>query len=324
MSAQKNALTFTQAVDAHRRWCQAANYSQSTVEGYTVAYQFFIKHLGQDPLISAITADHIEAFMAWAITDDSAPRGGIPRPPRRRKPKTVLNYYIALSSLWTWAVKRKMAAEHVVKQVKPLKVNKEPTVPLTKEQMGNLFQATRRSRSWSTNPLVTTARPTHQRDNLILCLLYDTMIRAEELCQLRIRDITFDRGGGSLYIWGKGNKPRMVYFATQTKRALREYLAARPGYKPDERLILTDQGRPMNRNSLAKLVKRLGEKIGIRVTPHLLRITGACHRLNNGLNVVDLQRVMGHSDVKTTMRYVAAARQNEEDIRRTSPVDRLD
>ena len=316
-----SSLTFTQAVEAHRRWMMAANYSQHTLHGYDVACRMFLKHMGQDLPLAGISSDHVEGFMGWALHDVSVPKGSIPRPPKKRKPKTVLNYHIALSSLWTWALERGHVKVHVVRRVKRPKVNEEPIIPLTVEEMRRLLNGTRRTKAWATNMLVTNARPTFERDFMIIVLLWDTLIRSSELCQLKIADVHFDRSGGQLYIWGKGDKPRVVPFTKRTKKVMLDYLATRDGYGMEDLLVLNERGGPMTRDSLGQMIKRLGEKVGLRVSPHRIRTTGACHRVMNGTNIVDLQRMMGHSDVKTTMRYVKAAQHDPENVRRTSPVN---
>lgn len=319
-------LTFSQATAGHARYCQAAGYSPHTLADYANTFKLFAHSLGQDLPMRQITADHIETFMATIQTETVTPNGIAPRPARIRKPKTVRNYHIALSSLWTWAVQKQVADTHIVHQVKPPKVNPEPIQPLTHEQIKRLLASTRFTRQYKNNPLHMNERPTHARDQMIICLLYETMVRAEEAVQIKIADVKFQKPGGSIYIeLGKGNKSRVVQFGKSCANAIHDYLLTRPNHKPTDYLIVNSERshKPMERNTLGRLVKRLGERIDIEVHPHLLRITGACHRLNYGLNPVELQHLMGHSDIKTTMRYVAAAQRNHNAILSTSPLDNL-
>jgi site-specific recombinase XerD len=321
-------LSFSEAVEGHLRSCRAAGYSDYTVSQYALTFRLFLERLGQDVPMRQISSEHIEEFMIWAQTDEVAPNGIAPRPARKRRPKTIKNYHIALCSLWTWAVKKGVVARHIAREVKLSKVNLEPIQPLSKEEMIRLLKSTQKSRPWKTDPFVTNDRPTHARDYMILCLLYETLVRAEEAVNIRVQDVEFQKPGGRIYIdLGKGKKSRYVPFGKRCAQAIQNYLLTRPGHKPGDYLIVNSErgrNRPMSRTNLGRLVKRLGERVGVDVHPHLLRTTGACHMLNNNVNPVELQHIMGHSDIKTTMRYVAAARLDlQRAIASSSPLDNL-
>lgn len=323
----KLTLTFSEAVTGHQRMCQAAGYSPHTISEYQTTFRLFLKQLGQDIPMRQITAYHIEEFLIWAQTTQVAPNGIAPRPSRSRRPKTIKNYHTALCSLWTWAVSKEVADLHIVRTVKPPKVNLEPIEPLTHEAVRKLIASTRFSRQYKNNPLTMNERPTHARDRMVICLLYETMVRAEEAVNIKIEDIHFQKPGGTIYIdLGKGQKSRYVSFGKRCSQAIQDYLLTRPDHKPTEYLITNSarsRKQAMSRDNLARLVKRLGERAGVAVYPHLLRTTGACHRLQNNCNPVELQHLMGHSDIKTTMRYVAAAKRNEQTIAHSSPLDNL-
>ena len=80
----------------------------------------------------------------------------------------------------------------------------------------------------------------------------------------------------------------------------------------------------MTRDVLTRHVKRLGKRAEVKCSPHLLRTTAACLMVQNGMGVLELQRIMGHSDVATTMRYVRAAQIDiREAMRTASPLDNL-
>ena len=79
----------------------------------------------------------------------------------------------------------------------------------------------------------------------------------------------------------------------------------------------------MSRDAAGRLVRRLGKRAGIQraVTPHVLRATGACH-LSRDISPWDLQLRMGHSDIRTTFRYVRAAAVQDTQVV-LSPADQL-
>ncbi len=162
------------------------------------------------------------------------------------------------------------------------------------------------------------------RDKAILLTLVDTGIRASELLQLDLDDLNLSRGS-LLICHGKGNKTRTVYVGKNTRKLLKRYLAMRDDdadplfLSVDDRARLTYSGLRwivINRSKDAKVKPR-----GI----HTFRRLYALTMLRNGVDVITLSRLMGHSDLQVLKRYLA---QTDDDLReahaKASPVDRED
>jgi integrase/recombinase XerD len=150
--------------------------------------------------------------------------------------------------------------------------------------------------------------PVGIRNRAILEVLYCTAVRNSELRDLLLDHINLETG--ELHVRsGKGRKSRRLPLGEEAVTWLREYLAhARPHFvrKAEERhLFLTMHGGPLERGSLAKLVKAIAKKAGLKkpVTPHVLRHCCATHMLRNGAGLRQLQEILGHDSPQTTQRY---------------------
>lgn len=332
MDRKIRPIQLSAAIDGHLRHV-ASSMSRHTVADYKNTHGRFLEFMSDVPF-STITPDDVERFLVVMRETPIEPAGVAANgnrqrvQPRYRRPKTLANMHTALSALWTWAVKRGYAAEHIVQQTARPKHNAEPVRPLSESEVVALIRACNESRPWQNAPLTTNYRPTAERDKAIVGLLVETAVRVSELCQLHVRDVSFYRGGGNIHVdLGKGNKSRDVPFSRRCARLLEDWLNTRPGVGPDDPLFVNvnrNDGLPMTRDNVLKLISRLGKKVNITVSPHLLRTTAACMLAKNGCTAWKLKEIMGHSDINTTMRYVRAATLDlDEAMRKASPLDNL-
>lgn len=166
-------------------------------------------------------------------------------------------------------------------------------------------------------------RPTALRDRSIILLLFDTGIRASELCALTIADYDTDRGR-LIVRHGKGDKPRYLYPGDRTRKTLWRYLAERTDAKPNEPLFATRTKQHIDRGYLRSMLKRLGDKASVsNVFPHRFRHTFAISFLRAGGRIEELQKILGHESLDMVLHY---ARLAEIDIERAgrdhSPADK--
>lgn len=326
-------ITLNQAIRGHLVHCRSAAYSEHTLSDYQNTFRQLLEFLDGETIINDIKPAQIESFMAFKAAEPfNACQGVVAEydngKTRNRSAKTLRNYHTALSSLWTWATENSYAGQHIIRQVQPPKVHQPPIQPLSAADVIALLRACDESKPWHNKPLTRNYRPSAERDKAIIAIFVETAIRADELVKLRIRDVTFNQHGGQLMVHeGKGGKSRWVPFSRRCAKYLHDWLLIRRQTGADDPLFVNlkrNFGLPMTRQVVARNIKRLGQKTGIHVTPHRLRTTAACMMVRNGMTGWELQRIMGHSDITTTMRYVRAARIDLDlAMANASPLDNL-
>lgn len=144
-----------------------------------------------------------------------------------------------------------------------------------------------------------------QRYYLIVRLLYSTMARVSELCNIKVNDIDFIQG--YLKLRGKGNKERIVPVDSKTLSLIKENLENRMLYYPDDYLIVNTRNQKLNPRVVQEDIKNIKEKCGFSglkvITPHVFRHTGATHLRRGGMDISELQDILGHSSPNTTRIY---------------------
>lgn len=156
-----------------------------------------------------------------------------------------------------------------------------------------------------------------KRDILIIEMFYATGIRLSELVSIKLKDIDFNNR--MIKIKGKGNKERYVFYGTNCKKYLEDYLKnSRPFYLKEENdhLFLNQHGKQISQSGIEYIVKKLLNESGISVhlTPHVLRHTFATHMLNEGADLMTVKELLGHSNISTTGIYTHVS---NEQLRKT-------
>ncbi len=144
-----------------------------------------------------------------------------------------------------------------------------------------------------------------ERYYLIIRLLYSTMARVSELCNIRIRDIDFERG--YIRLRGKGNKERIVPVDQKTLDIFKEHLKNRISYDSEDYLLVNTRDQKLSPRVVQTDIKTIKEKCGFTeskiITPHVFRHTGATHLRRSGMDISELQDILGHSSPNTTRIY---------------------
>jgi site-specific recombinase XerD len=138
------------------------------------------------------------------------------------------------------------------------------------------------------------------RDTLLLMLLYDCGLRSAEAVSLRLADVR--RDARALIVRGKGGKTRMVPYCGEVASALDEWLKVRPPGKADA-VLVTVTGRAMLTSDVRRIIGEIGRRVGLVVSPHMLRHAYATHLLDGHADLRSIQTLLGHASVATTQRY---------------------
>lgn len=147
------------------------------------------------------------------------------------------------------------------------------------------------------------------RDLAIIDLLYSTGMRVGELCNLDIEDINFDER--ECIVYGKGNKERKVYFDAKAKLHLQKYLKNREDNNP---ALFVSLDKPYDRlsiNAVEYRLRQLGTELSInKVHPHKFRRSMATKAIDKGMPIEQVQKLLGHQQIDTTMHYAMVNQTN--------------
>lgn len=149
----------------------------------------------------------------------------------------------------------------------------------------------------------------NKRDLAIIDMLYSTGMRVGELVKLNISDIDFAHK--ECIVLGKGNKQRRVYFDAKTKIHLEQYLASRTD---DNEALFVSMLAPHNRLEISGVeiaLRKIGQKLNLtKVHPHKFRRTLATKAIDKGMPIEQVQHLLGHTKIDTTLGYAMVDDEN--------------
>lgn len=147
------------------------------------------------------------------------------------------------------------------------------------------------------------------RDLAMIDMLASTGMRVGELVRLNISDIDFENR--ECVVFGKGNKERPVYFDARTKIHLKNYLESRTDSNPALFISLL---KPYNRLEISGVeirIRKIGRELGLeKVHPHKFRRTLATRAIDKGMPIEQVQMLLGHAKIDTTMEYAMVSQNN--------------
>ncbi len=153
---------------------------------------------------------------------------------------------------------------------------------------------------------------TNEKHQIILKLMYGCGLRRNEVCSLKTEDVNMERE--LIFVKGKGGKYRAI---NPGKRLIEDIKSYVKNFKPGVYFIEGQTKGKYSGSSIEKIVKRLGEKAGLKrhLHPHMLRHTFATHHMEKGTELRLIQEALGHASSKTTEIYTKVSRKSIKKMR---------
>lgn len=205
---------------------------------------------------------------------------------------TIDNIRRNISSFFTWLEEEDYIIKSPMRRIHKIKTTKTVKEVISDEEIEKMRDKCK-----------------NLRDLAIIDLLYSTGIRIGELVRLNIDDIDFEER--ECIVFGKGDKERRVYFDAKTKIHLMSYINSRSDANP---ALFVTLDVPYNRLQISGVEIRLrclGRELGInKVHPHKFRRTMATRAIDKGMPIEQVQKLLGHSQIDTTMHYAIVNQTN--------------
>ncbi|MCR4769416.1 MAG: tyrosine-type recombinase/integrase [Bacteroidaceae bacterium] len=205
---------------------------------------------------------------------------------------TIDNMRRIFSSFFAWLEDEDYIAKSPVRRIHKVKTDSLVKEVLTDEQLEQLRDSC-----------------TNKRDLAIIDLLSSTGIRVGELVKLNRADIDFHER--QCIVFGKGNKERLVYFNARTKLHLQQYLNERTDNNP---ALFVSLSSPHNRLTISGIevrIRNIGKRLDMpKVHPHKFRRTLATMAIDKGMPIEQVQRLLGHVRIDTTLQYAIVNQNN--------------
>jgi integrase/recombinase XerD len=205
---------------------------------------------------------------------------------------TVDNVRRNISSFFSWLEEENYILKSPMRRIHKIKTNQQVKEIITDEDIERLRDSC-----------------SCKRDLAMIDLLYSTGIRVGELVNLNISDVDFE--ARECVVFGKGGKERKVYFDAKSKLHLQAYLSSRVD---DNEALFVTLDAPHDRLKISGVeirMRSLGRSNNMtRIHPHKFRRTMATRAIDKGMPIEQVQRILGHSQIDTTMHYAIVNQNN--------------
>jgi len=252
--------------------------SERTIQYYRVTIIKMLRVLTQP--VRKITTEDVRAYLSDYQRINSCSK------------VTVDNVRRNLSSFFSWLEEENYILKSPMRRIHKIKTNQQVKEVISDEDIEKL-------------------RDNCQciRDLAIIDLLYSTGMRVGELVNLNISDIDFE--SRECVVFGKGGKERRVYFDAKAKLHLQTYIGRRSDNNPALFVTLDAPNDRLKISGVEIRLRRLGRYIGIdRIHPHKFRRTMATRAIDKGMPIEQVQKILGHSQIDTTMQYAMVNQNN--------------
>lgn len=210
------------------------------------------------------------------------------------QPQSIISMAKQIIAFLNWCVTEDFIKENPMDKVTLPKLTKKKLVGFTNKEVGQLIN------SFSYDNYL------EARNKAMMAMMADCGLRTMEIRGIKESSITDTQ----LYVLGKGNKERVVFISPILKRILIRYERLKRQYFKDkikfaDNYFLNYRGEPLSHPGVYNAVIEAGKRTSIKkVHPHKFRHFYAVKALESGIDIYSLSRLLGHSDISTTQRYL--------------------
>lgn len=205
---------------------------------------------------------------------------------------TVDNVRRNISSFFSWLEEENYILKSPMKRIHKIKTNQQVKEIITDEDIEKLRDSCKCT-----------------RDLAMIDLLYSTGIRVGELVNLNIADIDFE--ARECVVFGKGGKERRVYFDAKAKLHLQNYIQSRSDRNEALFVTLDAPHERLKISGVEIRIRTLGRSVNLtKIHPHKFRRTMATRAIDKGMPIEQVQKILGHSQIDTTMQYAMVNQSN--------------
>ena len=257
---------------------QIEGCSERTLQYYRVTIEHMLGSI--DTPIRKITTDEIRGYLVDYQKVNNCSK------------VTVDNVRRNMSSFFSWLEEEDYILKSPMRRIHKIKTKQPVKETITDEMIEKLRD-----------------NCTCVRDLAMIDLLYSTGIRVGELVGLNISDIDFEER--ECIVFGKGDKERRVYFDAKAKLHLQDYIESRTDDNPALFVTLDAPHARLKISGVEIRVRELGRKLNIdKIHPHKFRRTMATRAIDKGMPIEQVQKILGHSQIDTTMQYAIVNQNN--------------
>lgn len=199
--------------------------------------------------------------------------------------RTSDNMRLTYSSFFNYLEEEDFISKNPTRKIHKIKYERVVHIPFTEEEIVKIKDACK-----------------SLRDRAMIDFLNSSGVRVSELSGLDITDIDLDKREG--YVYGKGSKERKVYFDAATKIHLEKYLLKRKEKNPALFVNTKEPYDRLTKTGIEYAVKVLGERADVqKCHPHRFRRTLATRLIDRGVPIEQVQKILGHTKIDTTLIY---------------------
>lgn len=245
--------------------------SEKTLDLYRFTIEKMIEKV--DKNICTITTEDIRNYLAEYRVEHDVSKA------------TIDGIRRNLSSLYHWLEEEDYIFISPLRKIHKIKITKKVKSAYSDEELEKLRDGCK-----------------YLRDLAIIEFLFSTGMRIGELVKLNRNDVNFEER--EVKVLGKGDKERITYFDAKTKLHLQEYLATRTDDNPALFVSIRKPATRITTGGMEIMMRRLGQRCNIeKCHPHRCRRTMATTALEKGMPIEQVQRVLGHQQISTTLLY---------------------